>query len=140
MNVRIHIDGGARGNPGPAAAGVVIESDTGEKLYEAGLYLGKATNNVAEYRGLIAALTEAARLGADQVELFSDSELLVKQMAGEYRVKNAGLKPLYDEACQLRRQFSHCEIGHVRRADNTLADAMVNLAIDCAGDVGGGIA
>ena len=137
MKVHAHIDGGSRGNPGPAAAGIVIESEDGQMLYEAGIFLGKATNNVAEYSGLIAALTEAVALGADEIDLASDSELLVKQMAGEYRVKNAGLQPLYQEARQLVRQFSDCEIRHVRRENNVRADSMVNMAIDCMSDVGG---
>ncbi len=138
MNVRIHIDGGARGNPGPAGAGVVIVSaDDESELYEAGLFLGKATNNVAEYSGLIAGLKAAAELKAEQVDLFSDSELLVRQMTGQYRVKNAGLKPLYDEASQLARTFERCDYHHVRRENNTLADSLVNMAIDCAGDIGG---
>ncbi len=137
MKVQAHIDGGSRGNPGPAAAGIVIESEDGQMLYEAGIFIGKATNNVAEYSGLIAALKEALDLGADEIDLASDSELLVKQMSGEYRVKNAGLQPLFQEARQFARQFSDCNIRHVRRENNVRADSMANMAMDCMTDVGG---
>ena len=138
MNVRIHIDGGARGNPGPGGAGVLIESaDDGKTLYEAGVYLGKVTNNVAEYKGLLTGLTAATELKAVEVDVYSDSELLVRQMTGEYRVKSAALQELYQEARQLVRGLTRCDFHHVRREDNTRADALVNLAIDCADDVGG---
>ncbi len=131
MNVIINIDGGSRGNPGPAGAGVVIRAaDDGTVLQQAGVFLGKATNNVAEYRGLIEGLLRAATLGATQVEVVSDSELLVRQMLGQYRVKNEGLKPLYEEAKQLARQFQKFSIRHVRREQNTLADEMANRAMN----------
>ncbi len=133
MKVRIHIDGGARGNPGPGAAGVVIESaDDGAVLYEAGLYLGKTTNNVAEYSGLVVSLEAAAKLDAGEVDIYSDSELLIRQMTGEYRVKSDGLKPYYQQARQLARGFARCDFHHVRREQNTRADSLVNLALDCA--------
>ncbi len=134
--VTIHIDGGSRGNPGPAAAGVVITDAEGNALFEAGLFIGKATNNVAEYSGLVAALKAAAKLGAKEIDLFSDSELLVKQMLGEYRVKNAGLRPFYQEACSLVNQFDRVDISHVRREQNTQADALANMAMDCGDDIG----
>ena len=138
MNVRIHIDGGARGNPGLGGAGVLIESaDDGKTLYEAGVFLGKVTNNVAEYRGLLTGLAAAAELKAVEVDVYSDSELLVRQMTGQYRVKNAGLQELYQEARQLVRGLARCDFHHVRREENTRADSLVNLAIDCADDVGG---
>ena len=138
MNVRIHIDGGARGNPGLGGAGVLIESaDDGKTLYETGVYLGKVTNNVAEYRGLLTGLSAAAELKAVDVDVYSDSELLVRQMTGVYRVKNAGLQALYQEARQLVRTFQRCDFHHVRREENTRADSLVNLAIDCASDIGG---
>jgi ribonuclease HI len=137
MKVHAHIDGGSRGNPGPAAAGFIIESEDGKLLHEAGVFIGKATNNVAEYSGLIAALKEALDLGATEIDLASDSELLVKQMSGEYRVKNPGLQPLYQEARQLVRQFADCEIRHVRRENNVRADSVANMAMDCMSDVGG---
>lgn len=136
MTVKIHIDGGARGNPGPAAAGVVITAPDGKVIYEAGLYIGQATNNVAEYHGLVSALKAALALNASQVDLYSDSELLVKQMLGEYRVKNAGLRPYYQQALALTRKFDRCDFAHVRRDQNNHADSLVNMAIDCQADIG----
>ncbi len=137
LSVVIHIDGGSRGNPGPAAAGVVVATaDDGTVLHEAGLFLGKATNNVAEYNGLLAGLKYARKLGADAVQVYSDSELLVRQMSGQYRVKNAGLKPLFEQAKELAGQFDRCQIDHVRREQNTHADRMVNQALDAKGHVG----
>ncbi len=131
MRVVINIDGGARGNPGPAAAGVVIRSaDDGTVLHEAGIYLGHATNNVAEYSGLLAGLKQAAALGAKEVEIVSDSELLVRQMNGRYRVKAPGLIPLFLQAQDLRGKFDKCIFRHVRREENKAADGLVNLAID----------
>ena len=134
--VRINIDGGSRGNPGPAAAGVVIrDTEDNVTLYEGGIFIGKSTNNVAEYHGLIAGLQAAARLRADQVEILSDSELLVKQMNGEYRVKNANLKVLFDRANGLLAGFSKCKFRHVRREQNTQADRLVNRAINLGRNV-----
>ena len=131
MKVRIHIDGGARGNPGPAAAGVVSESaDDGAVLYEAGLYLDKTTNNVAEYSGLVAGLETAAKLDAGEVDIYSDSELLVKQMNGDYRVRNAGLKPLFDEANKLWNRFAKVVIRHIPREQNQEADELANKAMN----------
>ena len=137
LTVTIHIDGGSRGNPGPAAAGVVITDSNGAVLCEAGIYIGEATNNVAEYSGLVAALEKAAKLGAREIDLYSDSELLVKQMLGEYRVKNARLRSYYQQAAALARQFDRVDIRHVRREQNTQADLLVNLALDCRADIGG---
>jgi len=139
FGVTVHIDGGARGNPGPAGAGVVVRSDDGVVLHEAGLYIGHATNNVAEYSALLAGLEAAARLGADQVEVFSDSKLLVRQMNGQYRVKNEGLRPLYEKALDLAGGFSRCTYRHVPREHNKDADKLVNKAIDARRDVGDGI-
>ena len=134
--VRIYVDGGARGNPGPAAAGILIEStQDGSILYEAGLFLGKATNNVAEYRGLIAGLRQAHKIGADRVEIFSDSELLVKQFNGEYRVRNPVLQNLYNEAKEWERKFRKCTVNHIRREQNAPADRLVNRAIDARADI-----
>ncbi|MCK4626929.1 MAG: ribonuclease HI family protein [Phycisphaerae bacterium] len=131
LAVLINIDGGARGNPGPAGAGVVIKTaDDGTVLFEGGFFLGKATNNVAEYHGLQEALAAADKLQADVVEVLSDSELLVRQMNGQYRVKNAGLKPLFERACRLRKKFSSFTIRHVRREENTAADKLANQAIN----------
>ena len=131
LEVLIHIDGGARGNPGPAGAGVVIQSaDDGTALFEGGYFIGRATNNVAEYQGLIEGLARARALGATAVEIRSDSELLVRQMTGEYRVKNAGLKPLYEQAQALASGFAKCNFSHVRREQNVEADRLVNQAIN----------
>ena len=138
MKLTVHIDGGSRGNPGPAGAGVVGRAgDDGTVLIEKGRFLGNATNNVAEYRGLLAGLEAAATLGATDVEVYSDSELLVRQMNGQYRVKNAGLKPLYEEARRLASAFDRCACTHVRRERNTEADKLVNKALDRKRDVDG---
>lgn len=123
-----HIDGGARGNPGPAGYGVRIESN-GE-VVELKAALGVATNNVAEYRGLIAALAWAAAHGVSRLHVRSDSLLLVKQMQGEYRVKNEGLKPLSEEARRLVGRIGHVRFEHVRREQNQDADRLANEAMD----------
>ena len=133
---RILTDGGARGNPGPAAAGVIIQDEQGVTLFEGGFYLGRATNNVAEYRGMIEGLKEAARLGARRVEVVSDSQLMVRQMLGEYRVKNAGLAPLYQEARRLAEGFEEVRFSHTPREGNQEADRMVNQALDQARNCG----
>jgi ribonuclease HI len=131
LRVRVHIDGGARGNPGPAAAGVMVcDADDGAVLQEAGFFLGRATNNVAEYRGLLEGLRLASELHAREVEVVSDSQLLVFQMTGQYRVKNEGLKPLHRQALDLAAKFAKCSYRHVRREENTHADRLVNQAMD----------
>ena len=107
LSIILRIDGGARGNPGPAAAGVVLADEDGQTLFEGGYYLGRATNNVAEYSALIHGLRQAAKLGAVQVRVVSDSELLVRQMNGQYRVKNEGLRPLFEQAKKLRSRSSN---------------------------------
>ena len=136
LRLRIHVDGGSRGNPGPAAAGYVIRDAADEQIVrEAGIYLGEATNNVAEYRGLVAALQCAAQLSAGEVSVFSDSELMVRQMNGQYRVRNQGLRPLFAQAGDLAGGFERFHIQHVRREKNTRADALVNLALDRRRDV-----
>jgi ribonuclease HI len=137
MKVTVHIDGGSRGNPGPAGAGVVIRSadDDHTILHEAGLFLGRMTNNQAEYHGLLAALVAAGKLGARQVQVFSDSELLVRQMQGEYRVKNEGLRPLYEKACRHIRAFESCQFQHIRRENNAEADRLANRAMDAKANV-----
>jgi probable phosphoglycerate mutase len=124
-----NIDGGSRGNPGPAGYGVRIESEDGSVL-ELKAPLPVATNNVAEYNGLLAALRWAASSGIDALRIRSDSELLVKQMKGEYRVKNPGLQPLYDEARALARQIGRVTFEHVRRELNREADRLANEAMD----------
>jgi len=128
-------DGGARGNPGPAGAGFVIEAD-GAVMCSAGRYLGEVTNNVAEYEALIWGLENVRAHGFSEVSVFADSELLVKQVKGLYRVKNEGLKPLFTRVMQLVREFRGFEITHVRREENAAADAMANAAMDERATVG----
>ncbi|MDP6634052.1 MAG: ribonuclease HI family protein [Phycisphaerae bacterium] len=131
LHVVIHIDGGSRGNPGPAGAGVAIRDKSDNSiLYKGGVFLGNATNNVAEYSGLLTGLSAAKELKAASVELFSDSQLLVRQMTGEYRVKNAGLKPLHRRATELADSFENCTFHHIPREENTAADKLANMAMD----------
>jgi ribonuclease HI len=130
MKARLSTDGGARGNPGPAAFGYVIESEDGQVLDAHGEAIGHATNNVAEYRGLVAGMAKATELGVRELEVVSDSELLVKQMRGEYRVKNEALRELWEEASDLERKFAKVRYTAVRRAHNELADRLVNEALD----------
>ncbi len=125
-------DGGARGNPGPAAYGYVLEAEDGTVLAAAGEAIGVATNNVAEYRGLVAGLAKALELAVPEVEVVSDSELLVKQMTGVYRVKNEALRELSLEAARLARQVGTVTYRAVRREHNKLADKLVNEALDAA--------
>jgi ribonuclease HI len=125
-----YIDGGARGNPGPAGYGVRIEDEMGGVITEFNGFLGSATNNVAEYNGLLAALRYAQAHGHRKVRIKSDSELLVKQMRGEYRVKNAGLQPLFLQAQRLAEGFDRIMYEHVRREQNKDADRLANLAMD----------
>jgi ribonuclease HI len=132
VRARLSTDGGARGNPGPAAFGYVLETEDGTVLAAHGEAIGRATNNVAEYRGLIAGLEKALELGVDDVEVHSDSELLVRQMTGVYRVKNATLKDLREEAAGLARRLRRVEYRAVRREQNELADRLVNEALDDA--------
>jgi ribonuclease H / adenosylcobalamin/alpha-ribazole phosphatase len=130
MKARLSTDGGARGNPGPAAFGYVLETEDGHVLAAHGEAIGRATNNVAEYRGLVAGMEKAAELGVDELEVVSDSELLVKQMQGEYRVKNEALRELWEDANDLERRFRRVRYKAVRRAHNELADRLVNEALD----------
>ena len=130
MKARLSTDGGARGNPGPAAYGYVLEAEDGHVLAAHGEAIGTATNNVAEYRGLVAGLAKAAELGVDELEVVSDSELLVKQMRGDYRVKNEALRALWEEATDLERKLHRVRYTAVRRAHNELADRLVNEALD----------
>ncbi|MBX9568271.1 MAG: ribonuclease HI family protein [Candidatus Obscuribacterales bacterium] len=124
-------DGGSRGNPGPAAWGAVLEQD-GKDIATLNAYLGIATNNVAEYTGLVMVLEKAAELGIKDLEVRMDSELVVKQMLGQYRVKNAGLIPLYEKAKMLSSRFPNFRIVHVRREYNKKADQLANQAMDMA--------
>jgi ribonuclease HI len=126
----LEFDGGSRGNPGPAGIGVVIRAADGTTLVTLGRFIGRATNNVAEYKALIAALEKAKELGAKQIQIRGDSELIVKQMRGEYRVKNPDLRELYEEAQSLIREFDQAAIDHNLRDKNKLADRLANLAMD----------
>jgi ribonuclease HI len=130
VKARLFTDGGARGNPGPAAYGYVIEDGDGTVVASHGEAIGVATNNVAEYRALLAGLERAAELGVDELEVVSDSELVVKQMRGEYRVKNAALRELSVEAARLARRVGRVTYTAVRREHNELADRLVNEALD----------
>jgi ribonuclease HI len=133
MKARLYTDGGARGNPGPAAYAYVLESEDGTVLDARGEAIGITTNNAAEYRALLAGLARAAELGVDELEVVSDSELLVRQMTGRYRVKNPRLVELSLEAARLAREIDRVEYRAVRRDQNTLADRLVNEALDAGG-------
>jgi ribonuclease HI len=132
VKARLSTDGGSRGNPGPAAYGYVLEAEDGTVLDARGEAIGTATNNVAEYSGLIAGLESALERGVEEVEVVSDSELLVKQMRGEYKVKNETLRELVDEAEALERRLKRVTYTAVRREHNELADRLVNEALDSA--------
>ncbi|ACG71998.1 ribonuclease H [Anaeromyxobacter sp. K] len=127
---RLFTDGAARGNPGPAGAGAVIVNADGHIVAKIGKFLGDSTNNVAEYMGLILGLKRAKAMGIKELEVLSDSELMVKQLAGDYAVKADHLRPLHDEARALIAGFDRIQVRHVPREENTLADAMSNRAID----------
>lgn len=126
----VNVDGGARGNPGPAAIGVVVRDGDGEVLEKLGEKIGEATNNVAEYRALLKGIELAAAHGANDLELIGDSELVVRQVEGRYKVKNAGMKELHAEVKKALRDFDSWSIRHVRRAENADADRLVNEALD----------
>jgi ribonuclease HI len=128
----VNVDGGARGNPGPAAIGVVVRNDDGAVVEAVGEAIGRQTNNVAEYQALLRGLELARAHGADVVELVGDSELVVRQIEGRYKVKNADLKPLHARAKEMLGEFANWEIRHVKRAQNAEADALVNQALDNA--------
>src|SRR5687768_9944474 len=131
----LEFDGGSRGNPGPAGIGVVVRAADGTPLVTLGRYIGRCTNNVAEYRALITAMAEARKLGAKRIVIRGDSELIIKQMKGEYRVKHPDMKVLYDEAQDLIAQFDAAQITHNLRHKNELADKLANLAMDRKRDV-----
>ena len=133
MKVVLHVDGGARGNPGPAAIGVVVSSPEGEVLDEVAETIGVATNNVAEYRALIMGLERAHALGASEVEIINDSELVAKQLTGAYKVKHPAMKPLHAEAIAALRGFDSWRVRSVPRAQNARADELVNQALDAMG-------
>jgi ribonuclease HI len=130
--VVVHVDGGARGNPGPAAIAAVASAPEGDVLLEENAYIGEATNNVAEYRALLLGLELARKLEASEVEVINDSELVARQIGGEYKVKHAGLRPLFIEAMKQLRGFDRWSVRNVPRADNARADALVNEALDAA--------
>jgi ribonuclease HI len=126
----VHVDGGARGNPGPAAAAAVVSGPDGQVLDEAHEFLGVTTNNVAEYRGLLLGLSRARELGATEVEVVNDSELISKQVNGEYKVKHPDMKPLHAQAMKDLAAFDRWKVRSVPRAENAAADALVNEALD----------
>lgn len=131
----LEFDGGSRGNPGPAGIGVVVRAADGAPLVTLGRFIGRATNNVAEYTALITALQEAKKLHAKSITIRGDSELIIRQMLGQYRVKSPDLIPLYEEARHLYHQFDHATITHNLRHKNELADRLANLAMDRRKDV-----
>ena len=130
MKVVVHVDGGARGNPGPAAIGVVISDSDGELLEELGETIGIATNNVAEYRALLKGLERARALDAREIEIVNDSELVARQVTGAYKVKHPAMKPLHAEAVAALQDFDRWRIRSVPRAENARADELVNEALD----------
>lgn len=133
MNITLFTDGGARGNPGPAGIGAVLYDQEKNVLAEISEYLGEATNNQAEYKALHAALLEAQKLGGKFLSCYLDSQLIVRQMQGIYKVKNPDLRIIFENIQQLLTQFERVEFFHVPRAQNKVADALVNKAIDAAG-------
>ncbi|HEX4733975.1 MAG TPA: ribonuclease HI family protein [Thermoleophilaceae bacterium] len=126
----MHVDGGSRGNPGPAAAAAVAADEAGNPLLERNRYLGETTNNVAEYQGVLLALELARELGADEVEVVNDSELVARQIGGQYRVKQEHLKPLHQQVMDALRVFDRWNVRSVRREHNVRADELVNEALD----------
>jgi ribonuclease HI len=130
--LRVSVDGGARGNPGPAAIAAVVATPEGDVLEEIMERIGHATNNVAEYRALLLGIERARELGASELELVGDSELVVRQVKGEYKVKDSGLKPLHAEVVRALDDFAAWSIRHVRREENVEADRLVNAALDQA--------
>jgi phosphoribosylglycinamide formyltransferase-1 len=135
MKVIAHIDGGSRGNPGPAAAGFILDDVDGHRLAARAFFLGETTNNVAEYTALLKALAAAKEVGATDLAIYSDSELMVRQLSGLYKVKSEAIRPLYAQAVELRSQFDNSSIRHVMREKNKEADRLVNLALDAGRDV-----
>jgi len=133
LRLVVHVDGGARGNPGPAAIGVVTSTPDGEVVDELAEPIGEATNNVAEYRALLRGLERARELGATEVALVNDSELVARQVQGAYKVKHPGLRPLYDQAMEALRGFERWSVLSVPRAQNAHADQLVNAALDAQG-------
>jgi ribonuclease HI len=133
LEVVAHVDGGARGNPGPAGIGVVLSDSAGSRLAAANEFIGEATNNVAEYRAVLLGIELAASAGASVLELVNDSQLVARQLTGDYKVRHEGLKSLHGEAISALKQFDRWSVRSVPRADNELADQLVNDAIDARG-------
>lgn len=129
----MHVDGGSRGNPGPAAAGAVVSTPDGETLAEAAELIGDATNNVAEYRGVLLGIARARALGATELELVNDSQLVARQLTGDYKVKHASMRPLYLDTIAALREFDRWSIRSVPREQNIRADELVNEALDGMG-------
>jgi len=134
--VVVHVDGGARGNPGPAAVAAVATEPDGSVLGERSAYIGEATNNVAEYRAVLLGLELARSLGARSIEVVNDSELVARQIGGQYKVKHAGLRPLFLETMKALREFDRWSVRNVRREENERADELVNLELDRAAGAG----
>jgi ribonuclease HI len=130
--IEIYVDGGSRGNPGPSGVGVVILDSSGKRLKEVSKYIGETTNNIAEYSALLYGLEEALILRVDEIVVNLDSELVAKQLAGDYRVKDSGLKPLFERAMNMLKSFKSFEIRHIERENNKEADKLVNRAINLA--------
>jgi formyltetrahydrofolate-dependent phosphoribosylglycinamide formyltransferase len=135
MKIVVHIDGGSRGNPGPAAAGFVLDDANGHRLQAKAFFLGRTTNNVAEYTALVKALEAARVLGARYLTVYSDSELIVRQLSGRYKVKSDAIRPLFEQVNELRPLFESCLIQHVTRDKNEEADRLVNQALDAGHDI-----
>jgi ribonuclease HI len=136
VTLTVHVDGGARGNPGPAAIGVVVSGADGEVLEEVGETIGVATNNVAEYRALLRGLQLAGAHGVREVEIVNDSELVARQLTGAYKVKHPSMRPLHAEAISALHAFDGWKIRTVPRAQNARADALVNAALDRVSEPG----
>lgn len=130
--IEIYIDGGSRGNPGPAGIGVVILDERGKKIKDIAKYIGKTTNNIAEYNALLYGLEEALIIRADEILINMDSELVAKQLSGDYRVKDSNIKPLFERALNMLKSFKSFEIKHIEREKNKEADKLVNKAINLA--------
>ena len=128
----VNVDGGSRGNPGPAAIGVVVRNDDGAVVEAVGETIGRQTNNVAEYKAMLRGIELALAHGADEVEMIGDSELIIRQIEGRYKVKKADLKPLHAEAKEMLAKFDRWTVRHVKREQNSDADALVNQALDNA--------
>ena len=130
--VEIYIDGGSRGNPGPAGIGVVILDERGKKIKDIAKYIGETTNNIAEYNALLYGLEEALIIRADEILINMDSELIAKQLSGDYRVKDSNIKPLFERALNMLKSFKGFEIKHIKREKNKEADKLLNKAINLA--------